>query len=200
MLLLRDDTNESIVSGVSLPFIFDKFIYERESGARIIDPFLKSYKSLSNHTAPHAKWVQQFVNNKAYSEGKRLYKASTQKSSLVFRIPSRNSSEDVEDVTLETSYSPFKTGSSLSHLDREAYFNTEEYLMRSEAEPGKTLAQITPKSMFPVGDKTRKMLKAMGYDVVTEGLPEYGLGYNSALGMAGTWAPFCIITLSVYFL
>ena len=200
MLLLRDsatqpEKDEPLVSGVSLPFIFDKFIYESKTGGRIIDPFLKSYKSLTNYHAFHSKWVSYFVDNKAYDEGKRLYKLSTEKSSLVFRFPFKNRTED---VTLETTYSPFKSGSSLSHIDRERYLDTEEFLMRSEAEPGKTLAQLTPKDLFPIGDKTRKMLKAMGYNVAMDDLPAYGLGYNNAVRIVGAWSPIFVIILSCF--
>jgi hypothetical protein len=192
MLLFREAPRSNEIRGISLPFIFDKFIYEKRTNTRIVDTYLTQFKSL-NLNCSYAQWTKSFLQNRAYNEGRRLYKLSMTKNSLVFRFPEDGKSMNkTGELFVETSYEPFKAGSSLSHFDKQTYANTEEFLMRPEAEPGKSLKQITPKGLFPIGVKTRKMLRALGYNVVMNGLPAYGIG-NHAAKLGGPLTSLLII-------
>jgi hypothetical protein len=45
-------------------------------------------------------------------------------------------------MTLETSFSPYATGSSLNHVDGSLYLSTQDFLMRYSTPKGKTLQQL----------------------------------------------------------
>lgn len=69
-------------------------------------------------------------------------------------------------VTLETSLSPYSTGSSLCHVDQSIYLNSSDYLMVYTANRGigiTELNQIYPDG--PFGPRLKTVMGALGYNI-----------------------------------
>ena len=87
-------------------------------------------------------------------------------------------------ITLETSFVPFASGSSLNHVDSALYMSTQDFLMRYSTPPGKTLQQLiddygtTGDTIYgPFGPGLRYILAGIGYSV-RGGIPLGGSHVN----------------------
>ena len=87
-------------------------------------------------------------------------------------------------ITLETSFNPFASGSSLNHVDSEMYKSTQDFLMRYSTPTGKTLQQFindygtTGDTTYgPFGPGLRYILAGIGYRV-RGGIPLGGSPVN----------------------
>jgi hypothetical protein len=87
-------------------------------------------------------------------------------------------------ITLETSFRPFVSGSSLNHVDAEMYISTQEFLMRYSTPMGKTLQQLIDdygttgdETYGPFGPGLRYILAGIGYRV-RGGIPLGGSAIN----------------------
>ena len=71
------------------------------------------------------------------------------------------------DVYLETNLSPFMGGSSLSHVDMQAYTKTRDFLMRARAQNGFTLSGIVARhgTESPLGPRIIAILEALGWPI-----------------------------------
>lgn len=100
-------------------------------------------------------------------------------------------------ITLETSFHPFASGSSLNHVDSEMYISTQDFLMRYSTPMGKTLQQFVDDygttgdtTYGPFGPGLRYILAGIGYRV-RGGVPLGGSPVNpsSAAGTNGDGNP-----------
>lgn len=94
-------------------------------------------------------------------------------------------------ITLETSFSPFASGSSLNHVDAELYSSTQDFLMRYSTPMGKTLQEFindygasADANYGPFGPGLRYILAGIGYRV-KGGIPMGG-SYHNPSSEAGT--------------
>jgi hypothetical protein len=75
-------------------------------------------------------------------------------------------------ITLETSFNPFASGSSLNHVDSEMYLGTADFLMRYSTPMGKTLQELVSdygtsgdSTYGAIGPGIRYILAGMGYRI-----------------------------------
>jgi len=94
-------------------------------------------------------------------------------------------------ITLETSFTPFASGSSLNHVDAELYSSTQDFLMRYSTPMGKTLQEFIDEygnsgdtTYGPFGPGLRYILAGIGYRV-KGGIPLGGSNHNPS-SLAGT--------------
>lgn len=87
-------------------------------------------------------------------------------------------------MTLETSFNPYVTGSSLNHVDGSLYLSTQDFLMRYSTPKGKTLQQLIDdygttgdKTYGPFGPGLRYILGGIGYRI-RGGIPLGGSIHN----------------------
>lgn len=87
-------------------------------------------------------------------------------------------------ITLETSFNPFASGSSLNHVDSALYLSTQDFLMRYSTPKGKTLQQLIDdygttgdKTYGPFGPGLRYILGGIGYRI-RGGIPLGGSIHN----------------------
>ena len=94
-------------------------------------------------------------------------------------------------ITLETSFHPFASGSSLNHVDAELYGSTQDFLMRYSTPMGKTLQEFIDDygasgdtTYGPFGPGLRYILAGIGYRV-KGGIP-LGGSYHNPSSQSGT--------------
>jgi hypothetical protein len=87
-------------------------------------------------------------------------------------------------ITLETSFNPFASGSSLNHVDGDMYVSTQDFLMRFSTPTGKTLLQFiqdygnsSDPTYGPFGPGLRYILAGIGYRI-RGGVPLGGSMHN----------------------
>lgn len=140
------------------------------------------------------------------------------------RATLQNSTAPGPLITLETSFRPFASGSSLNHVDSILYASTQDFLMRYSTQMGKTLQQFiddygtTGDTTYgPFGPGLRYILAGIGYRV-RGGIPLGGSPVNpsAASGTVGgnptntshsskpsagnRWETFWTLRISVYWL
>ncbi|CAO3666716.1 unnamed protein product [Rhizopus microsporus] len=73
-------------------------------------------------------------------------------------------------LVLETSLTPFRSGSSLSHVAQDIYKNTPDFLMRFSQERGVSLSDAMTRvgTASPLGPATLAVLDELGYTVVDQ--------------------------------
>ena len=86
--------------------------------------------------------------------------------SLGFLVLPNNANNANEAIILETTLNPFKTGSSLGHVDFKTYVNTSDFLMTYKQDSGMTLDDYMSiggnYTGGPIGPKLRQILATMG--------------------------------------
>ncbi|KAI9297748.1 hypothetical protein K502DRAFT_323133 [Neoconidiobolus thromboides FSU 785] len=108
-----------------------------------------------------------FVNSDQYSVGQKLLSIASTANTLGFQLGKEVSTASNGILQLETSLKPFAIGSSISHVSKSAYSNTEEFLMRYELAPGVSLnSEVSSLGTWgsePYGPGLVAVLSKMGY-------------------------------------
>ncbi|KAI9138977.1 hypothetical protein BKA69DRAFT_1088364 [Paraphysoderma sedebokerense] len=115
----------------------------------------------------YTTWIRSFNRSAEYAEAVRLNRVMTTSNTILFRMKSG------KRVPLETSLTPFVTGSSLSHISL-SMKSSPEFLMMFQGTAGATLPDQIKKSQAPpsaaIGPVILEMLETMGYQVNYAGL------------------------------
>lgn len=124
----------------------------------IAGPSGKTYNNIGDFYTENIKQQQQ--QGKTYTRSMSSMAVSPYRMSFL-----ANNGND--PIALETSYNPFKLGSSISHFAKDIYSNTPDFLLISESQPGKTLEdKVAAYGNDPgegMGPDLRAMLATMGY-------------------------------------
>lgn len=136
--------------------IFDKFVYLKNTNRKLSE-YLKEFNALKS---PYLE-DPFFANPKLKTLSRELTKAATIKNNLIFQVNPK-----AEPIYLESSLYPFKAGSSISHLDKDFYENSQDLLMVYRRE-GKDLIDVIKYlgdfKTAPYGPHTLAILEAIGY-------------------------------------
>lgn len=121
-----------------------------------------------------------FLSSPAAKFGGYMDGNATQRDAIQQKLPVtspssatlQNSTTPGPLITLETSFRPFASGSSLNHVDSILYTSTQDFLMRYDTPMGKTLQQFiddygtTGDTTYgPFGPGLRYILAGIGYRV-----------------------------------
>lgn len=141
-----------------------------------------------------------FISSPAHQLGEYMCGNSTTQGAIQQSLPiSQSTSATLQSnstvgppITLETSFNPFATGSSLNHVDEGMYTSTPDFLMRYSTPKGKTLqefvAEYDPNGVYaygPFGPGLRYILAGIGYRI-RGGVPLGGSTPNNSSSSAGT--------------
>lgn len=158
-------------------FAFDKYIIETArnvslgEAAKYIIAAASSTAALQNvaltpgATSPFGQALQ---SSAAFPESKRILSLASIPNSLKFQVI--NGGTTPIALFLETSLSPYRQGSSISHAAAQTSNNTPDFLMRFSLESGITLSQIVRKigkgnRFGPVGPNLLGVMATLGYSV-----------------------------------
>lgn len=121
-----------------------------------------------------------FASSPAYELGIYMDGNATTPDSIQQSLCMTNSSQAIlqsnytvgPPITLETSFSPFASGSSINHVDHEMYLNTADFLMRYSTPVGKTLQDFVDaygtsadSNYGAIGPGLRYILAGIGYRI-----------------------------------
>ncbi|CAG8656326.1 4934_t:CDS:2, partial [Cetraspora pellucida] len=120
-------------------------------------------KFFSGRSGTLADFENNFDKSNQYSLAKNMYSISQTSKSLAF-MP-RGSTNPSDSLILETSFRPFRQGSSISHVDASTYTNTSDFLMRAQAKNGTTINILTRNFSdgSGIGPRLKKTMETMGY-------------------------------------
>ena len=140
-----------------------------------------------------------FASSPAAKYGRYMDGNATEKDAIQQSLPVpiatnatlHTNSEPGPLITLETSFNPFASGSSLNHVDAELYGSTQDFLMRYSTPMGKTLQDFINDygssgdiTYGPFGPGLRYILAGIGYRV-RGGIP-LGGSYHNPSSQSGT--------------
>lgn len=121
-----------------------------------------------------------FISSPAVGLAESMYSNATERGAIKQALPVINASNATLEsnisigplITLETSFNPFISGSSLIHVDGAMYVSTPDFLMRYSTPMGKTLEDLvkdygnTGDSNYgPFGPGLRYILAGIGYSI-----------------------------------
>ncbi|KAJ1551244.1 hypothetical protein HK096_002271 [Nowakowskiella sp. JEL0078] len=189
ILQTKDNSTQKTFSSLPL-YIFDKYLvannkrmslsYDKMNSDKLFD-FIPSLIGKSDSDV-----TSTLKSSNAFSEGYNLYSTSTTTGKILFKGKSTTNVSN-PDIVLHTEYSPFKQGSSLSHLDQSLYASDVDFLMRPEAPNGVTLRSLmnSVNTQAPIGPRTRMILWTIGYTLVGEkNTTSFGLGNTEKNALA----------------
>ncbi|CAG8455196.1 13398_t:CDS:2, partial [Acaulospora morrowiae] len=162
-LYTKDPGNNDKIKFYELAF--DKYMILLSNGTKtstitnkINEFFIGGSKTLSD-------FYDDFPHSPQYRIARDMYQRATTAKTLGF-LP-QNTSNISQAVILETSFYPYRVGSSISHVDGVTYTNTSDFLMKAFATNGKTLAQIISiggnYTLGPIGPKLKQVMETLGY-------------------------------------
>jgi len=140
-----------------------------------------------------------FLYSPAAKYGQQMFSNATEKDALQQSLPvphATNATLQTNStpgplITLETSFDPFASGSSLNHVDADLYGSTQDFLMRYSTPMGKTLRDFVTEygssgdtTYGPFGPGLRYILAGIGYRV-RGGIP-LGGSYHNPSSQAGS--------------
>ncbi|RIA82645.1 hypothetical protein C1645_835036 [Glomus cerebriforme] len=164
-----------INSGISfngfIENIFDKYLIFLSSGDSITNITTKIntiVKEKGNFYQSPENFIITFKSSTQYQQSQMMLEIATTPFSLGF-LPNNAANNLSNAIILETTLNPFKTGSSLGHVDLKTYANTSDFLMTYIQNSGMTLGDyISISGNYtggPIGPKLRQVLGTMGYDI-----------------------------------
>ncbi|RIB20983.1 hypothetical protein C2G38_2301848 [Gigaspora rosea] len=152
---------------------FDKCMVILPSGQRISSNVTKQINAFKGTFTSTQEFVTDFEASPQYQLALRMLSLATTPHSLGLLPPN---STDISNATiLETTLNPYRSGSSVSHVDYKIYTRTSDFLMRYLQERGLTLRQ----SIYlggnypygPIGPKLRSFLQSIGYTIQYKSSP-----------------------------
>lgn len=156
------------MNGIQPLNIFDKYIFVKPTNRSLTDSFyIMTGNKLNDKNVPFKKWMSRFNRSPAMIESKYLYGLATKPETFQFRFPPQFGCMSNRDLYLHTRYTTFLPGSSFTHLDQKKYAtDLESFLMRPEADPGKSIDDRGPHvTEDPLGDVTLGVLQLLGYNI-----------------------------------
>jgi hypothetical protein len=159
--------NSKIVFDGFIENIFDKHLIFLSSGeylSNITTKINSIVKEKGKFYESPESFIKIFKSSPQYQQSKMMLETATTPLSLGF-LPN-NANNLSEAIILETTLNPFKTGSSLGHVDFKTYEKTDDFLMTYKQDSGKTLGDYMSTSGNytggPIGPKLRQILGTMG--------------------------------------
>ncbi|CAG8623189.1 24093_t:CDS:2, partial [Racocetra persica] len=144
--------------------VFDKCMVILPSGQRVsnITQQLNTFKGTFINGQD---FITKFKASPQYQLALKMMAEATTPHSLGLLPPN---STDVKDaIILETTIVPYRSGSSVSHMDYKTYTKTSDFLMRYLQERGITLRQSVALGgnypNGPIGPKLRQFFQSIGY-------------------------------------
>lgn len=180
------------ITGLSYPFIFDKFLMDKQQGewmskySAVIRSSAAKISSQLN-TSNTQFWMDKFMESQGGRIAQYITQNATSKTQNILlwfpkqtkrsiksknysrrsihwaANPTHDSNEQMDYVILHTTTN-FSRGTSLSHLDSIYYEGTLEFLMRPYATSGVGAEAFIPQGKYGALSKsTLSILKSMGY-------------------------------------
>ncbi|CAJ0751247.1 4393_t:CDS:2, partial [Entrophospora sp. SA101] len=119
-------------------------------------------------------FANQFTNSSIFQEySVGILNTSTTPDTILFRAHD----DDEDQIFIETTFSPFKPGSSMSHLDNITNNHTVDFVMMWKSARGVTVANITAANggnttyTNLLGPRTIRVLETLGYQTATYRTP-----------------------------
>jgi len=148
--------------------IFDKYLIFLSSGEHTSNITAQINTIVNDEKGNFYKTPQDFImafkSSPQYQSSQMMLKVATTPSSLGF-LP-KDANDPSEAIILETTLNPYKTGSSLGHVDFQTYVNTSDFLMTYRQDAGMTLGDYVSiggnYTGGPIGPKLNQILKTMG--------------------------------------
>jgi hypothetical protein len=145
---------------------FDKFVYysNTKNNDTKYTSFTSTTQQLNDFSSSNTTFksmidlANAWYNSDEYTYSKQLYKKAVTSLDVLAIV------DNEPLLFLETSVTPFSSGSSLCHVDQSQYLNTTEYLMVYLANSGIDITQLDmvyPQG--PIGPKLLKIMAALGY-------------------------------------
>jgi len=141
-------------------FAMDKYLVFTNDNSSLgtITDLLNQFSTNKTEFINKKEFAIDFANSPQFIEAKKMFNLSTMSGMISFNNPIENL-----NILMETSLVPFLPGSTFSHLDNNSVSNTSDFLMKFKIPHNITLDDITSKYTNPIGPKTIKMLKSIGY-------------------------------------
>lgn len=159
--------------------IFDYFLVIHPIGKDVerTTPYVQAINAMagpSGKTYNNVGDVYNGVIQQQQQQGKSYTKTMLSMATLPYRM-SFLANDGNDPIALETSYNPFKLGSSISHFAKDVYSTTSDFLLISESQAGKTLEdKVAAYGNDPgegMGPDLRSLLETMGYKLRIPGSP-----------------------------
>lgn len=169
--MLASTDNEQLLDGLNKPlpfwgfveFPFDKFVHYKQNPNTLdsLSSITRQLNQFSNSNAVFGNLIDMansWYTSDAYTQASKLYQKSVNSLNVLAVL-------DNEPLFwLESSVSPFSTGSSLCHVDQSSYINSKEYLMVYTANHGVGISQLNQLyPTGPIGPKLQSIMGALGY-------------------------------------
>nr|CAG8515322.1 1896_t:CDS:2 [Entrophospora candida] len=147
---------------------FDKYIKLLKDGTNLTTYAQEINKFFTGEytNITGSQFEPKFKGSPQYNIAKNMDLLAVTANSLGF-IPTINFT-NVNDsaVILETSLIPYRSGSSISHVDKKLYANTSDFLMKYDSETGVSLDQLVSRggnySGGPIGPKLKLVMETLG--------------------------------------
>ncbi|CAG8527820.1 1899_t:CDS:2, partial [Dentiscutata erythropus] len=115
---------------------FDKYM-TFSNGTKTSSVTTQLNKFFSGRSGTQLDFENNFYKSNQYSLAKKMHSLTQTPQSLAFILQESNDS-----LILETSFNPFRQGSSISHVDGTTYTNTSDFLMGAQARNGTTITSL----------------------------------------------------------
>jgi len=184
-------------------YAYDRLMYLSDSpgnyatnlSSQMISQFGNLGQTFTNASALGAA----FISSPAYQLGKYMCGNATMAGAIQQSLPIGHVTQATEKtncsgppITLETSFHPFASGSSLNHVDEALYSSTADFLMRYSTPKGQTLQQFIDdygtsgdSNYGALGPGLRYILAGIGYRI-RGGVPLGGSTPNNVTTTGGS--------------
>uniref|UniRef100_U9UF86 Uncharacterized protein n=1 Tax=Rhizophagus irregularis (strain DAOM 181602 / DAOM 197198 / MUCL 43194) TaxID=747089 RepID=U9UF86_RHIID len=159
--------------------IFDYFLVVHPIGRGVerTTPYVQALNTMAGPFGKTYNNMGDFYNGviqQQQQQGKSYTKSMLSMATLPYRM-SFMANDGNDPIALETTYNPFKLGSSISHFAKDVYSTTSDFLLISESQAGKTLEdKVAAYGNDPgegMGPDLRSLLATMGYELRIPGSP-----------------------------
>lgn len=147
-------------------YALDKYLVLTHDNSSLnqITKNLNRFSNIQSNFTNIEEFTRVFAKSPQYFDARKMFNYSTNRGTIAFRFP-----DNEENIIIETSLVPFRSGSSFSHLDFASFNNTKDFLMRIKAPRKVTLNNLTSVNgndinyTNPIGPITIRMLRTIGY-------------------------------------
>ncbi|KAI8140835.1 hypothetical protein BJV82DRAFT_542310 [Fennellomyces sp. T-0311] len=142
-------------------FPFDKYLHVNNVPLTDVTAALNKWGDGNVMFATIVDMVNAWDDDQVFRKrAEDVYRAATQRGGITLVI------DNEAVLMMESSLDPFQDGSSLAHVDRTAYVNTDEFLMIYNAQRGVSLSDMMHVyKLGPLGPSLVQVMASMGYDI-----------------------------------